>query len=150
MKLYEVLKEGLDTDLNSIKLIDIHRLPQRPIYDNQHKRITHPIIIKLQNALDKDRIMRNLCKLKMYNSNRQDKQEKETSDSSTSFLGAYASNQRSKANIFVTEHLPKAFYQQKKLLLSAFREARKPGKTTKWTVRNGYYSLFVDDVQVFA
>ena len=73
MKLYEVFKGGLDIDLNSIKLVDIHRLPQRPIYDNQHKRITRPIIIKLQNALDKDRIMRNLGKLKMYNSQRQAK-----------------------------------------------------------------------------
>ena len=27
MKLYEVFKEGLDIDLNSIKLVDIHRLP---------------------------------------------------------------------------------------------------------------------------
>ena len=91
--------------------------------------------------------MRNLSKLKMYYSQRQ---EKETLDSSTSFLGAYASNQHSKANIFVTEHLPKAFYKQKKLLLSAFRKARKAGKTTMWTVQNGNYSLFVDDVRVFA
>ena len=80
--------------------------------------------------LTKDRIMRNLCKMKMYNTKRQEKQEKETPDSSTSFLGAYASNQRSKASTFVTEHLPKAFYEEKKLLLSAFREARKAGKTT--------------------
>ena len=78
----------------------------------------------------------------MYNSQRHEKQEKETSDSSTSFLGAYACNKCSKANIIVTEHLPKAFYKQKKLLLLAFREAPKAGKTTKWTIRN--------DVQVFA
>ena len=76
MKLYEVFKEGLDIDLNSIKLVDIHRLPLRPIYDNQRKRITRPIIIKLQNALDKDRIIRNLSKLKMYNSKRQETQKK--------------------------------------------------------------------------
>ena len=68
MKLHEVFKKGIDIDLNSIKLVDIHRLPQRPIYNNQHKRITRPIIIELHTALDKDRIMRNLGKLKMYNS----------------------------------------------------------------------------------
>ena len=107
-KLYEVFKDGLGIDLNFIKLVDIHRLPQRPIYDNQHKRITRPIIIILQNALDKGRIMRNLGKLKMYNSKRQ---EKETPDSSTSFLGAYASNQCLKAKIFVTELMPKDFYE---------------------------------------
>ena len=93
--------------------------------------------------------MRNLGKLKMYHLKRQEKQKKETPDSSTLFLGAFASNQRSKANIFVTEHLPKAFYKQKKLLLLAFREARKAGKTLSGpAVRNGNYCLFVDDVQV--
>ena len=107
-KLYEVFKEGPGIDLNFIKLVDIHRLLQRPVYDNQHKAITHPIIIKLQNALDKGRIMRNLDKLKMYNSKRQ---EKETPDSSTTFLGAYASNQCLKAKIFVTELMPKDFYE---------------------------------------
>ena len=91
--------------------------------------------------------MQNFGKLKMYNLKRQEKQEKETPDSSTSFLG---SNQRSKANIFVNEHLTKGFYEQKKLVLLAFREARKAGKTTTWIVQNGNYCLFVDDIQVFA
>ena len=97
--MYEVFKEGLEIDLNSINLVDMHRLPQRPIYDNQHKRITRPIIIKLENAFDKDKIMRNLGKLKMYISKRKGKPEEETPDSSTSFFGAYASTQRFKAII---------------------------------------------------
>ena len=70
----------------------------------------------------------------MYNSKRQEQQEKETPDSSTSFLRVYASNQCLQANIFVTEHLSKAFYKQKKVLLSAFQEASKAGKTSKRTV----------------
>ena len=92
MKLYEVFEKGLDIDLNSIKLIDIHRLPRRPIYNNQHEKSIRPIFIKLQNTLNKGRIIQNCFKLKMYNSKRQEKQGKEMPDSSTLFLGAYASN----------------------------------------------------------
>ena len=51
MMLYEIFEEGLEIDLNSIKLVDIHHLPQWSIYDDQRQRITRPIIIKLENAL---------------------------------------------------------------------------------------------------
>ena len=53
MKVYEVFKEGLKIDLNSIKLVDIQRLQQRPIYDNQHKRIAPQLSLNWRTLLIK-------------------------------------------------------------------------------------------------
>ena len=97
--------------------------------------------------------MRNLGKLKMYNSMRKEKQE-ETPNSPTLFLGAYASNQRSKANIFVTEHLPAAFYEQKNCFYRHFEKHARQEKQSGpfemeniaclWTV-----SKYLSDILIF-
>jgi len=64
------LLEGLKLDPESIKLVDIHCLPQHPIVrDNQ--RIIRSIIIKVTNALDKQLIMSKVGDLKDYNNHRQ-------------------------------------------------------------------------------
>ena len=41
--------EGLEIDLNSLSLVDCHRLPQRPIF-KQGQKFTKLIILKLANA----------------------------------------------------------------------------------------------------
>ena len=108
------LKEGLDLDPNSITLMDAHRLPQRPIIKHG-RRITRPIIIKLANAIDKKKIMTNLKHLKTYNEARRSVQ-----DSNSSINLA---NQSMKRSIYVTEHLPKAFYEQKKKTYASIQES---------------------------
>ena len=101
------LKEGLDLDPDSITLVNAHRLSQRPIVKHG-RRITRPIIIKLANALDKKKIMTNLKHLKTNNEARRSVQE--SNSNSTINLA----NQSMKRSIYVTEHLPKACYEQKK------------------------------------
>ena len=59
VKLNKFLKEGLQIELSSLQLVDMHRLPQRLLII-RGKRVTRSIIIKLTNASDKHRIMSNL------------------------------------------------------------------------------------------
>jgi len=40
-------------DPNSIKIADIHRLPQHPVYDKNHRKINRSIIIKFMDVFDK-------------------------------------------------------------------------------------------------
>ena len=51
--------KGLQLDPVSIPLADIHRLPQQPVVRGG-VNIARPIIIKLNNAMDKHKIMSNL------------------------------------------------------------------------------------------
>ena len=52
------------------------------------------------------------------------------------------------AKIYASEHLPKEMYEQKKLLMPHFQDARKTKLKTTWMVQNGEYCLFVDDKKV--
>ena len=50
------LKNGLQIqDPSEIRIVDMHRLPQRPVYRNK-KRKCRPIIVKLTSAMDKSKI----------------------------------------------------------------------------------------------
>ena len=50
--------------------------------------------------------------------------------------------------VFVAEHLPQKFYEQKMNLMSKFKEVRKAGYRTRWVVSNGSYCLFINDNKV--
>ena len=140
VKLNKFLKEGLQIEPSSLQLVDMHRLPQRLLIIRV-KRVTRSIIIKLKNASDKHRIMSNLKQayLKIYN---QQKREDHSCSSKTN------NHQSSRSPVYVIEHLPQAFLQQKKFLLPAFKEARKLNKKTKWVAKNGEYCLFVDNERI--
>ena len=88
----EFSKAGLDLDASAVSLVDIHRLPQRPVTKNG-KRVDRPIVIKVATEMDKARITGSLRKLKMFN------EERKTDDPNTSY-------------VFVTDHLPKRFELQ--------------------------------------
>ena len=64
------MTDELGLDPKSISLLDIHRLPQRPIV-KQGSNITRPIVIKLATAMDKHTVMSNLKNLKAYNLKKQ-------------------------------------------------------------------------------
>ena len=121
------LTDGLKiSDPSSIPLVDYHRLPQKPVYKNDHK-INRPIIIKVTNASDKRRIFNNLTKLKSYNAKRRELN-----------LGT----------VYVTEHLPKLFQEERKLLLPFFKKAKFMKQKTAWKAENGHYHLLIDDIKV--
>ena len=61
--LTKFFSEGLHLDLNSISLVDCHRLPQRPVF-KEGQKITGPIIIKQTNAFDKSVIFNSASNLK--------------------------------------------------------------------------------------
>ena len=104
------MKIGLKIDLINIHPIDIHRLPQHPVYQRGIK-VTRPIIIKLTDTFEKQLIMNSLGKLKAYNS------------------ATKTENISSRQNVYVSEHLPQAFRQKEKLM-PQFKEARKEKKAT--------------------
>ena len=124
--------KGLQLDPVSIPLVKIHRLPQQPVVRGG-VNIARPIIIKLNNAMDKHKIMSNLSNLKAYNLARQNEQQ------------TAATPPRFPKSVYITEHLPKEFQEQRKRLLPRFKEAKKPGQKTKWAITNGFYCLYVDD-----
>ena len=64
------MNDGLVLDPKSISLVDIHRLPQRPIV-KQGSNIIRSIVIKLATAMDKHTVMSNHKNLKVYNSKKQ-------------------------------------------------------------------------------
>ena len=101
------MKDGLlISDPLTIPLADYHRLPQRPEFRDGRK-ITRLIIIKLTNAPHEKRIFSSLKNLKDYSERRR------TQNQST---------------VYVTDHLPKSFLEERKLLLPQFRKARRLNK----------------------
>ena len=125
------IEEGLNiTDTSSISLADIHRLPQHPIYDKRHRKITRPIIIKFSTIFDKQKFTQNLKHLKQYNLKNRE------ACSATEY-------------VYATEHLPKELQEQKKRLLPFYKDARNNKKKTVWKIQNCEYCLFVDDVRVY-
>ena len=107
-----------------MNLVDLHRLPQHPVYKNRIK-VNKPIIFKLQNNYDKQLVMSCLKHLKTYNENRK--------KSVTAPLAVY-----------VSEHLSQVHYQQKQHLLPLFKQARADDKKTSWRMHDGDYCLYID------
>ena len=130
------MTDGLDLDPKSTSLVDIHRLPHRPIVE-QGSNITRPIIVELATAMDKHTIMSNLKNLKAYNSKKH-----VNFDNEHFYVDASYRN----SSIFINDHLLKEFYERKKKLMPAFKSACKHRKKkTRWAIHNGEYCLFVDD-----
>ena len=84
--------------MDSIKIVDLHRLPQHTIR-KPGKAITRPISVKLLTKFDKDKIFKNINRFRQYNDER-------------------------KSRIFITDHLPKLFYNQKKQLMPEYEAAK--------------------------
>ena len=59
------------------------------------------------------------------------------------FLKTYNQDREkdSKSQVFVTEHLPNELYQQKKKLLSLYKEARRNHKQASWMHKKGEYCV---------
>ena len=127
-KLNKVLSDGLRLDNHkNFQMVDVHRLPQRPIYKNGNK-INRPIICKLSSINDKQSIMKATNHLKEYNN-------------------AIRSKNSNNSSVYITDHLPKLYYQQKKKLLPQFKQAKSFGKKNIWRIINGEYCLFIDGVR---
>ena len=108
------LLEALKLDPTLISVIDVHRLPQQPIFRNEAK-VTRPIIVKFQNATDKAKVTKSLKNLKIYN------QQLKSSSSNISY-------------VYVSDHLPKPFEAQRKKLMPQFKMARKQNKKVYWQI----------------
>ena len=117
------LQEGLNLNLQDLNIIDIHRLPQRPL-SKQIKKLIRPITFKLSNILEKQKVL-SACKfLKTFNDLRK------------------VENIQS---VCVTEQLPKLFQAQKKSLFSQIKKAKIKKLKTAWQIVNGSYCLFVEN-----
>ena len=65
--IYKFMKEGLNFQVPSdIVMSDFHRLPQKPLCNNERQRISRPVIIKLTSAADKRVIFSLAKKLKVH------------------------------------------------------------------------------------
>ena len=87
--------------MDSIKIVDLHRLPQRTI-----RKAGKAIIVKLSTKFGKDKIFKNMNRLKQHNDQR-------------------------KSRIFITDHLPKLFYNQKKQLMPKYEAAKEDGHSVR-------------------
>ena len=52
-------------------------------------------------------------------------------------------------SVYITEHLPHVLMQQKKMLLLAFKNAKKFSKKVSWKIEQSSYWLYIDDVKYF-
>ena len=91
------------------------------------KKVNRPIIAKLDSALHKSMLFNNQKRLKSYNDWRRKDNE---------------------STVYVIEHLPKAFLEQKKLLMPYFKKARMNKQKTFWRAANGEYVLYVDNEKI--
>ena len=106
IKFKQFLQNGIKIpNFHAVAVADVHRLPQYPITKNG-KCIARPIIVKLTSYSDKNMIMRSLKNSKEYNEER-----KRTFGCETNY-------------VYVTEHLPRELQQQKKKLVSSYKEAK--------------------------
>ena len=110
--------KGLQLDPVSIPLVDIHRLPQQPVVRGG-VNIARPIIIELNNAMDKHKIISNLSNLKAYKLSRQNEQQ------------SAATPPRFPKSVYITEHLQKMFRNRGRdfcpgLKIKKSREGEKP------------------------
>ena len=127
----QLITQGLKLNTKQINIIDIYRLPQRPIF-NRGTRVTRPTIVKLGSVFDKNLIFSSCKHLKTYNLVRLAETEK-------------AGTVTTMKPVFITDHLPSAFQKQKKALLPQFKKAREEKKKTSWKIMNEKYCLFIDN-----
>ena len=93
-KFQEFLKKGLKIDdPENIEFVDIHRLPQYPVRKNG-RPFSRPIIVKLLTMHDKHLIFKSVKHLQSFNNAKKNK------DQSVPY-------------VYVTEHLPKKFQDQR-------------------------------------
>ena len=60
--------EGLNININDeIKIVDVHRLQQYPIFFENQIKINRPIIVKLNDDFSKQRFSSSLRNIKQYN-----------------------------------------------------------------------------------
>ena len=85
--------------------------------------------------MDKHTVMSNLKNLKA------DNLKKKVGFDNEHF---HADSSHRNSSVFITDHLPKEFYERKKLM-SAFKTACKSRKKTRWAIHKGEYCLFVDE-----
>ena len=124
---HNFMNEGLKIEQpTDVAIVDCHRLPQHPIYRNRTK-VERSIIIKVANSPAKRQIYGSLKYLKAFNDNRR-------------LLNHKA--------VYITDHLPKKFQEERKLILPQFKAARSQGKKTMWKPEDGHYVLYVDNVKV--
>ena len=127
-KLKTFMKDGLEMDFDKVSIVDFHWLPQQPLF-KLGKRITRPIIVKLAYMEDKTAIYKAAKNLKKYNQTR-------------------CEMKQSSPYVYITDHLPHAFQEQRKKLLPSFTEARADKQKTKWKIENGEYCLYIDNEKV--
>ena len=108
--------------------MDIHRLPQYPVRKNG-RPFSRPIIVKLLTMHDKHLIFKSVKHLQSFNN-------------------AQKNEDQSVPYVYVTEHLPKKFQDQRKQLLPIFNDARKNKKKVYWKAIDGNYTLFVEGKQI--
>ena len=106
----------------SVSFVDCHRLPQRSVFRGGVKK-NRPIIVKLTNAMDKRLIFRSLKYLRRYNETRRS---------------------LSLDSVYISEHLPKQFQDERKTLFPMYKKAKKCNKKIYWKAENGHYCLYVD------
>ena len=54
----------------------------------------------------------------------------------------------SRGTVYITEHLPKLFQEERKLLMPYFKKARSLKQKTNWRAENGHYCLYIDNIKV--
>ena len=126
---YRFVEDGLKIKPENLRLVDIHRLPQTPVFGDDDLRRDRPIIIKLGDSFSKRLFMNSFKNLKAYNKNNREENP-------------------SAPYIFVSEHLPKELQMQKKKLLPRFKEAKAQKKNTQWRIENAQCCLYIDNKKV--
>ena len=128
-KFRNFVREGLKIeDPEDIEYVDIHRLPQHPV-SRLGKKVHRPIIIKLLTMQDKKMLYKSVKNLKPYNAR-------------------LKLEQTSHPYVYVSDHLPQAFQNQRKLLLPHYKEAKKRKQNTLWKAIDGEYCLYVEGKKI--
>ena len=132
----EFMIEGLRIqDPSDVKIVDIHRLPQHPVFKNGIKQ-TRPVIIKLNSLFDKKTTFLCVKHLKSYNA-------------SQSATNVSIDHLRTRPTaIYVTDHLLAAFLPQRQRLLPFYKQAKLSKKKTPWRIVGNDYCLFIDGLKV--
>ena len=112
----QLMTQGLKLNMKQINIIDMHRLPQKPIF-SCGTRVTRPIIVKLGSVFDENLIFSSCKHLKTYN---------QVHLAETKEAGTVTTIKPA----FITEHLPLAFQVQKRPFFPQFKKAREEKKKT--------------------
>ena len=114
---------------NNMSLANAHRVGLRKTVTDEttgQRLITRPIIVRFNEMPDKEKVVKALPKLSLYN------------------------NGMCKVHrVYVTEHFPQRMENQRKALLDDYLNARRENKKTRWSADNeGNYILYVDKATV--